>query len=109
MATQIRADASQLVRLAGTYLDESRRLGDTLRGVQTFVTPPATAFGDTAGGARLRQANDELTELTGLAVERLVEVLEGDVDRLYRLARLAEQAEQQARATQSAAGGVTPW
>jgi hypothetical protein len=111
MATEVGADPRELIRLAGTYLSESRRLGDALHGAQTFAVPTATAFGDTAGGAGLHSANDELAELAGLAVGRLVEVLEGDVDRLHQLAFVYEQADRQASTDRPRPGhgGPTAW
>lgn len=93
MATEVRADPIELTRLAGTFLRASQRLGDALRTAQAAVTPPLTAYGDTAGGPPLHAAEDTCVEGAGLAVGRLVEVLEGNVDRLYRIAFAYEQAD----------------
>lgn len=93
MATEVRADPTELTRLAATFLKASQRLGDALRAAQASVTPPVTDYGDTSGAAPLHKAEDGAVEPAGLAVGRLVEVLEGDVDRLYRIAFAYEQAD----------------
>ncbi len=108
MANDVGADARELARLAQTFLHESQRLGDALRGAQSFSTPPSAHYGSTPGGAALHHANDEVVELAALAVGRLVEVLEGDVDRLYRLAFVYAEAERQAAQPPRPRGGPQP-
>lgn len=95
---EVGADPIELARLAATFLHASQRMGDALRATRAQVTPPTTAYGDTPGAGRLHTANDLAVEQAGLAMGRLVEVLEGDVDRLYRLVFAYEMAERQARA-----------
>jgi hypothetical protein len=92
---EIAADPVELTRLATVYLDQSDLVATALRATELAVPPPAD-FGRTPGAALLGQASDASTEQAGLAVGRLVEVLEGDVDRLYRIAFAYHEANRQA-------------
>jgi hypothetical protein len=93
MAAEVRADPIELTRLAQTLLRASQRLGDAWRAAQRDLTPPVSEFGDTAGCSSLHKGNATVVEPAGLALDRLVAVLEGDVDRVYRLAFAYEQAD----------------
>jgi hypothetical protein len=97
VSTEIRADPLELARTARAFLRESQGLGDALRAAQASATPPGTAYGDTAGAAGLQQAVGRATEAAGEAVGLLVEVLEVNVDLLYRLAFATETAIRDAR------------
>ena len=104
---EMSADPVALARLAGAFLTASQRLSDALTTAQARVSPPATVYGDTTGAARLHTANELAVEKAGLAAGRLIEVLEGDVDRLYQLVSVYEQADRQAR-TPMRTGGPQP-
>jgi hypothetical protein len=97
VSTEIRADPLELARAARAFLRESQGLGDALRAAEGSATPPGTAYGDTAGAAGLQRAGDGVVEAAGEAVGLLVEVLEFDVDVLYRLAFAADRAIRDAR------------
>lgn len=104
---EIAADAIELTQLAATYLDCSRDLTTALQALDLAI-PPQSAFGRTPGAAGLHRASDAAAEQAGLAVGRLIEVLDGDVDRLYRLAFAYHEAEQQAAIPQTPRGGPQP-
>ena len=105
---ELGADPIELTRLAGTYLRESQRLGDALRTERATLSPPAPDFGRTATASTLHFASDSSTELAELAIGRLVEVVEGDVDRLYRLAFAYHEANLQADLQRPQRGGPIP-
>lgn len=105
---EIGADPIELTKLAGTYLRESQRLGDALRTERATLAPPAPDFGRTGAASTLHFANDASTELAELAIGRLVEVVEGDVDRLYRLAFAYHEANLEADFQRPQRGGAIP-
>lgn len=103
---EIAADPIELTRLAATYLDQSAGLTDALHSA-AMATPTGTDFGTTATAALLHQVSDAVVEEAELAVGRLVEVLNGDADRLYHLAAVYHEANQQA-AARSRPKGLVP-
>jgi hypothetical protein len=103
---EVAADPVELAHLAATYLDHSAGLGDALHSA-AMTTPAGTDFGTTATAALLHQVSDAVAEEAELAVGRLVEVLNGDADRLYHLAAVYHEANQQA-AARSGPGGLVP-
>jgi hypothetical protein len=97
MSSEIRADPIELGRVARVFLRESQELGDALRDAQSSAAPPTTSYGDTEGAASLHRAVAGATEAAGQAVGSLVEVLEVNVELLYRLAFAYDEAIRAAR------------
>ncbi|MBF9132334.1 hypothetical protein I0C86_25795 [Plantactinospora sp. S1510] len=106
MGDEVRADPAALAKLAGATLDASIELGDGWRGGQAALTVPAAAFGNLSAGQGAHRSHVAATEDGDTAVNRLVAVYEGDVDRLYRVAFAYQQADREAaeRARRAGAG-----
>jgi hypothetical protein len=92
------ANPLELTRLADQMLRSSQTVADAWRAAQPGLTLPPGCLGDSAGSAQLQEAHDTAVDDTDLAVGRLVGVLEGDTDRLYRVAFAYQQADQDAAA-----------
>ncbi|MEE6263044.1 hypothetical protein [Plantactinospora sonchi] len=105
MADEVRAEPSELVKLAGTTLDASIALGDGWRAAQPAFSVPEAAFGILSAGQGVHRSHVAAAEDGDTAVNRLVAVYEGDVDRLYRVAFAYQQADQEAAARARRAGG----
>jgi hypothetical protein len=86
-------DPTQLARLAKTTLDGSVELAAAWDDARPELSVPATAFGALPGMEVLHRAQLVATEEAGTAVGRLVDVHEGDVDRLYRVAFACQQGD----------------
>ncbi|MBX6750277.1 MAG: hypothetical protein IRY85_11525 [Micromonosporaceae bacterium] len=104
---EVAADPIELTNLAATYLDQSQALGDALRGA-AMATPARADFGTVPAAELLHDISDTVSEQAELAVGRLVEVLEGDADRLYQLAFVYHAANLQAAAQTPMRGGPVP-
>lgn len=96
MATEVRADPIELTRLAETCLDAANGLTDHLTATTEPFSFPQSAFGNTAAAVSGYQTSQATAESTGQAVARLVAVLEGDVDKIYRIAFAYQQADREA-------------
>jgi hypothetical protein len=94
--TEVRADPVELTRLADAMLTASQGVGDGWRGAQGPLAVPAEAFGDSAGAAGVCTAHEASVNGADVAVGRLVAVLEGDMDRLYRIAFAYKKADDDA-------------
>jgi hypothetical protein len=105
VAEEVRADPVALSRLAAEVLTASRTLGDGWRAARDGLDVPAAAYGDSAGAAGVRAAHQATVEDADATVGRLVAVLEGDVDRLYRVAFAYQLADQREAERQRRAGG----
>jgi hypothetical protein len=93
---EVRADPIALAHLADCLLQASQRIADEYRGLQDALAIPAGAFGDSAVGPRMSDAHLTMVTDAGLALARLVGVLELDTDRLYGVASVYQQADQDA-------------
>lgn len=83
---EVQASPQELGRLAGRSLDESIALFDALQAARGELPLPAAAIGDTEQGAAVADQHALAVEAAGTAVERLVSVLEQDMDSLYQTA-----------------------
>jgi hypothetical protein len=95
---EVRADPIELAHLAECFLQASQRIADEYRGLQDALAIPAGAFGDSAVGPRITDAHPTMVTDVGVALARLVGVLEVDTDRLYGVASVYQQADQDAAA-----------
>jgi uncharacterized protein YfiM (DUF2279 family) len=93
MANEVRADPAQLCRLGDQMLTSSETIDDSWRGQQSALSPLNTAFGNTAGGQAVFTAHQDTHDSAGVAVGRFVEVLQGDMDRLYEVAFAYQQVD----------------
>jgi hypothetical protein len=93
---EIRADPAALATLAQAVLGASKLLGDGYRDATGSLGVPASAFGNTANGAGMHGSYGTVVEEAALPFDGLVAVLEGDVDRIYRVAFNYQQADLEA-------------
>jgi len=103
-AEHFRADADLLAHTASRMLDVWRTLTELTRPATSSLDTDAYAYGSLRGAAQLWRAEQEsLAELES-TLERLGQVLTGDVDRLYRVAFAVRESDQAAAARLHAAG-----
>ncbi|WP_027343287.1 hypothetical protein [Hamadaea tsunoensis] len=93
---EVRADPVELTRLADTMLTASQHISDAWRAAQAAISLSQAAFGDSAGAAGVHNAHEGSADDADLAIGRLVAVLEGDMDRLYRIAFAYKKADDDA-------------
>jgi hypothetical protein len=87
-----------LTALADDFLTAAQDLGEALQTAQASSPAPAEAFGNSGGAGAAYTEFEATTEQTGVTVERLAAVLEGDIDRLYQVAfAYQEKDEESAR------------
>lgn len=91
----LQADSSDLAHLAGQVLSASGALGKALAGARGSLSVPTAAFGNSAAGPAAHGSHAAVVEQGGATTERLVEVLEGDVDRIYQVAFAYQRVEQE--------------
>ncbi|MQA25222.1 MAG: hypothetical protein GEU94_07085 [Micromonosporaceae bacterium] len=96
MVQEVRADYTDLARLAQDILEAADGVTNALRTARDAFTLPVSAFGNSSVGSSVHYAHEQTTETGGVTVERLVEVLEGDVDRVYRVAFAYRKADLEA-------------
>jgi hypothetical protein len=96
--TETRANPLELTRLANQMLRSSQSIADAWRVAQFPLALPPGCLGDTAESARLHEAQQNTVDDNDVVLGRLIGVLEGDVDRLYRVAFAYHQADQNAAA-----------
>lgn len=96
MSGEIRAEPAELAKLAQAVLGASKLLGDGHREAAGSVGVPASAFGNTANGAGIHASYQQVVAEAAAPFDGLVAVLEGDVDRLYRVAFNYQQADHEA-------------
>ena len=97
MADEVRVDYVELTRLAADVLSASQQLSDAWRGAKADLSPPVAAFGNSKAGPAVRDSHEAVLEDADVTIGRQVAVLEGDVDRLYRVAFAYEKAEADAQ------------
>jgi hypothetical protein len=95
---EVRADPVEITRLADQLLRSSQQLADAWRAAQAGLTLPATAAGDSSRGPGFVSAHESTMDDADVAIGRLVAVLEGDMDRLYRVAFAYKKADDDAAA-----------
>jgi hypothetical protein len=98
MADEVRANPPELGRAAQLSLTESEALFDALRQARGEVPLAAEAIGNTARTGTVATAHTELVETAGTTVERLIAVLEHDVEALYQTAFAYQKADRDAAA-----------
>ena len=91
-------DVDTVARAAGRALDAAAHLATVARSLLPALDLGDAACGDGPGGAALARAHRDGADELARAWATVGQVLEGDADRLYRVAFAA-------RATDSAAGG----
>lgn len=102
---EIRADPVALTRLAADVLTSSQTLGDGWRDGRDGLDVPVSAYGNSTAASGVYAAHQAAAEDADVTIGRLVGVLEGDVDRLYRIAFAYQLADQRAAERQRRAGG----
>jgi hypothetical protein len=95
---EVRADPIELTRLADQLMRSSQQLADAWRQAQGSLALPATAAGDSSRGPAVIRAHEATSDDADVAVGRLVAVLEGDMDRIYRIAFAYKKADDDAEA-----------
>jgi hypothetical protein len=98
VSTEVRADPVELTRVADQMLRSSQRIGDAWRAAQGLLAVPVAAFGDSSAAAALSAAGEQTVDDAAVTIGRLVAVLEGDMDRLYRVAFAYKKADDDAAA-----------
>jgi hypothetical protein len=111
MADDLRADPVELARLAADVLTASQQVRDIWASAQADLDIPAAAFGN-SGAAGVAGSHTAARDEADLTIGRQIAVLEGDVDRLYRVAFAYEKTEQdeaeRLRREAAGIGGGTP-
>jgi len=109
MVDGVQADPLELARLASEVLTAADGLGTALSAGRGSLMVPLAAFGNSAAGPAAHTSHEAVTEQGATTSQRLVEVLEGDVDRIYRVAFACEKLDRENAARICAPpGGTTP-
>ncbi len=90
-------DPAEVARLARSYLDTSRALFGDSRDLRTGGQLSLEQFGNVKPAGELLSAYQNVFDLSGSALERLVAVLEEGSDQLYRTAFHFEKVERDIR------------
>jgi hypothetical protein len=112
MGEDLRASPVELTRLATDVLTASQQIRDSWANGQGDLAIPGTAFGNSNGANGVRDSHQATMDEGDVTIGRHVAVLEGDVDRLYRVAFAYEKFEEdeavriRKAAAGAAAGGV---
>jgi hypothetical protein len=93
---EVRADPDQLIRLGDQMLRCSQQIADAWRAAQPELLVPVGACGDSAQGPATRDSTETTVGEADVLLGRFVAVLEGDLDRLYRIAFSYEKADENA-------------
>jgi hypothetical protein len=93
---EVRADPVEVTRVAAQMLLCSEHLADAWSNAQAALAVAASAFGNSAGGPGVHASHQATIADADVAVGRLVAVLEGDTDRLYRIAFAYQKADDDA-------------
>ena len=105
MAAETRVDPEELVRLAADVLRSSQQMSDSWMAAQGDLAIPPAAFGNSNGAAAVKDSHVTVIDEADITIGRHVAVLEGDMDRLYRVAFAYQQADREAAERQRRAGG----
>jgi Excreted virulence factor EspC, type VII ESX diderm len=95
-ATEVRADPIELTRLADRMFQASEAIAGVWRGAQSSIDVPMSAFGDISQATALAIAYYGALDAADVTLDRLATVLEGDMDRLYRVAFAYQKADDDA-------------
>ncbi|MEV6526711.1 hypothetical protein AB0M43_32740 [Longispora sp. NPDC051575] len=98
MPEEVRADARELARLAAAFDAAATALSDALHAARPAMALPSAAFGVTRGGRDLAGSWATVAEEAAAPVDRLVELLETDYDRLLLVAAAYQRADENAAA-----------
>lgn len=93
---EVRADPVEITRLADQMLTSSQQVADVWRPMHGALAIPVAAFGDSGGAAGVHTAHDATFNDADVAIGRLGAVIEGDMDRLYRIAFAYKKADDDA-------------
>ncbi|HWS37605.1 MAG TPA: hypothetical protein VN408_33355 [Actinoplanes sp.] len=93
---EVRVEPVAVTRAADRMMRAAQSLSDAWRTAQGSLTVPDGAAGDSAGAGTVVAAAQDTTDGGGVAIGRLVAVLEGDMDRLYRIAFAYQKADDDA-------------
>src|SRR5258706_13192941 len=93
---EVRADPAEVARLGDQLLGSSQEVGDAWRGAQGALAVPRAAFGDDDAGSWASAAHARTVDDAESAIGQLVAVLEGDIDRMYRIASAYTRADERA-------------
>ena len=93
MAEEFRADPQAIVRLAKATLAGADAMADGWSAAQGGLTPPGSAYGNSAAGPDLAAAVAGAEATMDAAWRRIGGVYEADVDRLYGVAFAYQQSD----------------
>ena len=93
----IRANYVEVARLASDVLAGSQQLADGWKDAKKDLAPSPTVFGNSKAGASLYEAHINAVDDADTTIDRQTNVLEDDVDRLYRVAFAYEKQEADAQ------------
>jgi hypothetical protein len=99
MANEVRVDPPQLCRLGDQMLTSSEDIDDVWRANVDALNIPLAAFGNSDGAPGAHTATLEVGSAADVTLSRFVTVLQGDMDRLYRVAFAYDQVDEQNAAT----------
>ncbi|GIH04007.1 hypothetical protein Rhe02_20740 [Rhizocola hellebori] len=95
---EVRADPAELARLAEQLLRSSQQLTEAWQAAQAALQLESTDAGNTSHGDDLIRGHQTTTGAADVAFGRLAAVLEGDNDRVLRVAFAYQQADERAAA-----------
>ena len=90
---EVRADPIEVCRVADQMLHSSTDIDDAWRAQRGAFALPADAFGDSHEGPGLSKSAQAAVDDAGFLLGRLEGVLQGDMDRLYRIAFAYQKAD----------------
>ncbi|MGC4896033.1 hypothetical protein [Micromonospora sp. DT31] len=98
-------DPEEVAAFAGRTLTASQQFADEMLLAQEAFPAPLTAFGDTDTATATYNSCQSATEAAMTAAGVLLEMLEGDADRLYLIAFSIQQTDGEADGLMGALGG----
>lgn len=104
----MRTQAAELDRLAHSTLEIAELLGDEWRPNNGLLTPASGAYPSVTGVDALRRAHESVADAADIAVRRLLAVMEGDAERVWRVAAAYAEADERAEQALRPAHGMLP-
>lgn len=92
----MRTQADELNRLAQSTLEVAEQLGDAWRPNMGMLTPASGAYPAVPGVDALRRAQETVIDAADIAVRRLLAVVEGDAERVWRVSFAYAEADRRA-------------
>lgn len=86
VAKEVRANPTDLARLAEAFLTESKDLFGALKTARGEISLGGDVFGNADAAAKVQAAYTGAIEAAGTDVERLIAVCEEDMESLYQVA-----------------------